>query len=156
MTIDELSEHGVEQMSEEAIDSFLANRPVGVLGLPTERLPYMIPISYGFDGEENLYFTYVVGEVSQKALVSDETSVASFLVFDAPSETLWTSVALEGTLSRVPDEEIDSVKASLESEWRPEALERASESAEVRLYRLWIQNRTGIRHSGTPDGMNSE
>lgn len=156
MTVDELEEHGVEQMDEAAIHSFLADQAVGVLGLPTERLPYMLPISFGFDGEENLYFTYVVGEVSQKALVSDETNVASFLVFDAPTETHWTSVALEGTLSRVPDEEVDSVAASLESTWRPAALERASESGETRLYRFWIQNRTGIRHAESPDPPNTE
>lgn len=156
MTLDELEGHGVERMDEEAIRNFLSNQGVGVLGLPTEQLPYMLPLSYGFDGEENLYFTYVVGEVSQKALMSEETSVASFLVFDTPSETLWTSVILEGTLSRVPDHELDSLEAALESNWRPEALERASESAETRVYRFWIQNRTGIRHSGTPDGMNPE
>lgn len=156
MTLDELEEYGVERMDEEKIRSFLSNQGVGVLGLPTQQLPYMIPISYGFDGQEDLYFTYVVGEESQKALVSEETKQAGFLVFDAPSETLWTSVAMEGTLTRVPDHEIDSIESSLESNWRPEALERASESEETQVYRFRIENKTGIRHSGIPSRMNPE
>lgn len=156
MTLDELEEYGVERMDEERIRNFLSNQGVGVLGLPTRQVPYMIPISYGFDGEEDLYFTYVVGEESQKALVSEETERASFLVFDAPSETLWTSVAMEGSLARVPDAEIDSVASSIESNWRPEALEHANESEETQVYRFRIENETGIRHSGIPSRMNPE
>lgn len=153
MTIDELEDHGVEQMDEAEIREFLANRGVGVLGLPTDELPYMLPISYGFDGETNLYFTYVVGETSQKALLSEETAAASFLVFDVGSETLWTSVGLEGTLSRVPDHEVEALEDDLEAPSRPDALEAASESGETRVYRFWIQNTTGIKHSGVPSKM---
>lgn len=156
MTLDELEGHGVERMDDAEIRSFLSNQGVGVLGLPADGIPYMIPISYGYDGEDDLYFTYVVGEGSRKTLVSEATDVASFLVFDPTSKTLWTSVALEGTLARVPDDEIDSLAASLESNWRPEALERASESADTRVYRFQIRDWTGIRHSGIPPKMNPE
>lgn len=153
MTVDELSKHGVERMSEAEIRAFLSAQRVGVLGLPAGDVPYMIPISYGFDGEENLYFRYVVGDTSQKGLVSEETTVASFLVFDTSTDTEWTSVALEGTLSRVQDDELDE---TLEAEWRPQALKEAATSETTRVYRFWIQNETGIRHSALPPGMNPE
>jgi nitroimidazol reductase NimA-like FMN-containing flavoprotein (pyridoxamine 5'-phosphate oxidase superfamily) len=44
MTIDELADHGVERMDEETIREFLETQGIGVLGLPTERLPYMVPL----------------------------------------------------------------------------------------------------------------
>lgn len=153
MTIDELSEHGVERMDPREIREFLSAKRVGVLGLPTAEIPYMIPLSYGFDNDENLYFSYVVGDTSQKGLVSEETSVARFLVFEAPSGTQWTSVSLEGTLGRIPDHELNDI---LDPEWRPEALAAAAESERTRMYRFWIQNETGIRHSAVPPGMSPE
>lgn len=147
MTIHELTEHGVERMSDEEIDDFLADHGFGVLGLPTEELPYMLPLSYGFDGEEYLYFTYVVGEVSQKELVTEETDVARFLVFETTTETDWTSISLDGTLTEVPDHEIRSLDESIETNWRPEALQAARDSADTKVYRFWIQNKTGIRQT---------
>jgi len=54
VTVDELSEHGVERMDEGDIRAFLSAQRVGVLGLPTAELPYVIPLSYGLDGDENL------------------------------------------------------------------------------------------------------
>lgn len=156
MTIDELAAHGVERMDEETIREFLKTQGTGVLGLPTERLPYMVPLSYGFDGESNLYFTYVVGDVSQKALLSEETAVASFLVYTADAESTWSSVSLEGTISRVPEREWDSLGDALEPLQRPEALREASEAEDVQVYRFEIQNQTGIRHAGVPPEMESE
>ncbi|WP_178915120.1 pyridoxamine 5'-phosphate oxidase family protein [Natronomonas gomsonensis] len=156
MTIDELADHGVERMDEETIREFLETQATGVLGLPTERLPYMVPLSYGFDGETNLYFTYVVGNVSQKALLTEETAAASFLVYSADTEYMWSSVSLEGIISRVPEREWDSLGDALEPLQRPEALDDASESEEVAVYRFEIQTQTGIRHAGTPPEMDPD
>jgi hypothetical protein len=97
--------------------------------------------------------SYVVGDTSRKGLVSEETSVARFLVFEVSAETQWTSVSLEGTLGRVPDHALDDVP---DPEWRPEALAEAAESEDTRAYRFWIRDETGIRHSGVPAGMTSE
>lgn len=116
----------------------------------------MIPLSYGFDGESNLYFTYVVGEVSQKTLLSEETAAATFLVYDARSDAMWSSVSLEGTLSRVPEREWDSLGDALDATRRPDALEAASEAEDVRVYRFEIQTETGIRNAGLPHGFPDE
>jgi hypothetical protein len=56
MTIDELGEYGMQQMDDEEIETFLELQSQGVLGLPTEGAPYLIPMSYGFDGGSHLYF----------------------------------------------------------------------------------------------------
>ena len=51
MTVDILQAYGLEQMDEGEIADFLTNRGGGVLGLPTAGAPYLIPMSFGFDGE---------------------------------------------------------------------------------------------------------
>lgn len=152
MTVDDLADYGVERMDEDAVHEFLAARRVGVLGLPTDDLPYMVPISYGFDGEEYLYFTYVVGGASQKTLLTEEKRRAGFLVYDAASETQWTSVALEGTLSRLDEHDIEALDPSVREIWTPAALKAAKAGEETRMYRFWIQNERGITHSDVPPG----
>lgn len=46
------------------IEQFLASRGVGVLGLPAEEDPYLVPMSFGFDGGRRLHFTYLTGSTS--------------------------------------------------------------------------------------------
>lgn len=150
MTVEDLSEYGVDRLDEADVRGFLSAQSVGVLGLPTGNLPYMVPLSYAFDGDEYLYFKYIVGQSSQKTLRTEETTAASFLVFDAPSERQWTSVALEGTLSRVGDQEIESVASAVGDTWTPAGLREAKEAEETRVYRFWIQHERGIRYAGVP------
>lgn len=150
MTVEDLTEYGVEQLDAAAVHEFLATQRVGVLGLPTEDLPYMIPLSYGYDGEEYIYFTYIVGDSSQKTILTEEKTRASFLVYDAPSETNWTSVALEGTLSSVPAEDLDTVADAVDDAWSPIALEAAKAEEDTRVYRFWIQHERGISHGDMP------
>lgn len=153
MTVEDLSKYGVERLDADDVRDFLAAQYVGVLGIPTGDLPYMVPLSYAFDGEEYIYFKYIVGKASQKTLLSEETTAASFLVFDAPSETQWTSVALEGTLSRVGDHEVESVAEAVGDAWTPAGLRDAKEAEETRVYRFWIQHERGIRHAEVPPEM---
>ena len=80
MTVDELGAYGLERLSDDEINAFLANQRMGVLGLPTGDGPYMLPLSFGFDGESRLYFTYVLGGGSRKARLSDRADDASFPV----------------------------------------------------------------------------
>lgn len=152
MTVDDLADYGVERLDEAAVHEFLEANRVGVLGLPTDDLPYMVPISYGYDGAEYLYFTYVVGGTSQKALLTDEKRRAGFLVYDTASDAQWTSVALEGTLSRVDGDEIEALDPAVRETWSPAALEAAKAGEETRMYRLWIQNERGISQSDEPPG----
>jgi len=150
MTVGDLTDYGVERMDDEAVHDFLAANRVGVLGLPTEDLPYMVPISYGYDGGEYVYFNYVVGDASQKAQLSAEKRRAAFLVFDAASAAEWTSVALAGTLSPVDESEVESLGVDVEDIWSPAAVEAAKAAEDTQLYRFWIQNERGITHSDVP------
>jgi len=152
MTVDEFADYGVARMDDDAIDRFLAGQRVGVLGLPTDGAPSMRPLSYWFDGGARLYFLYVTGGESRKADLSERADVARFLVYRADTRFQWRSVLLTGTISRVPEDERESVEEAMDLRRRPDALERAGEGEGTVLYAFDIDDRTGIEHLGLPPG----
>lgn len=150
MTVDELRDYGMHQMDDSEIEGFLAAQSLGVLGLPTGRAPYLLPMSYGFDRESRLYFFYLVGSRSRKAELSERAETASFLVYSAETMFNWESAFLRGAIRKVPEEKRSSVAETMTPTWRPELFETASETEETRLYEFRIEEWTGIRHTGLP------
>ncbi|MFC6974948.1 pyridoxamine 5'-phosphate oxidase family protein [Halomicroarcula sp. GCM10025709] len=151
MTVDSLESAGLTRMDEDAIEAFLESQRVGVLGLPAEDAPYMVPISYGYDGEA-LYFTFVGGPDSRKRQLVDRAETAGFLVYDVRSMFNWESVVLTGRPEAVPESELADLETVLEGAWRPEVFERAIASDDIVVYRFRIEDRDGIKHTGLPPG----
>lgn len=156
MTVDDLSQYGVERMDEESVRGFLASQNVGVLGLAAESAPYLLPLSFGYDGASTLYFTFVVGEDSEKDRLARASERASFLVFSARTMFNWESVSLRGDLVAIPESDWGDVADALENVWRPEAFARATDIESVRLYAYRIDEMVGIRHTGLPPGFEAE
>jgi hypothetical protein len=156
MTLDELAEFGMVRMNETEIRDFLANQEMGVLGLPSEDVPYLLPMSFGFDGESRLYFTYVLGASSRKEELSSHTERACFLVYSADTPFIWESVSLTGTLTEVSESEWDDVRDALSNAWRPSLFESASATQDVKIYGFRIEDRTGIKHTGLPPAFDRE
>ena len=156
MTTDELSTHGMVRMDEEAIRGFLSSQSVGVLGLPTEGAPALRPMSFWFDGNSRLYFFYLVGSSSRKTDLSNQATIARFLVYRAETPFNWRSVLLAGPISEVPDDERESLEESAELSGRPDLLERASTAENTRFYQLHIEEQSGIKHLGLPSGFANE
>ena len=152
MTIERLQEYGLAEMDDDAIRAFLSNEGMGVLGLPTEGTPYMLPMSYEFDGESALYFTFIGGPESRKRELIEAADGAGFLVYAAQTAFNWESVMVTGTVEKVPYGEWDRFAAATESAWRPDVFETAMESEAVTVYRLRGEEWTGYRHTGLPPG----
>ncbi|RXK51340.1 pyridoxamine 5'-phosphate oxidase family protein [Halorientalis pallida] len=152
MTVDELGAYGLEQLTDDEINAFLANQRMGVLGLPTGNGPYMLPLSFGFDGESRLYFTYVLGGESRKADLSERAEHATFLAYSAESPYNWESVSLTGRLEEVPESEWDEIDGVLADAWRPGLIEEAAASADVAVYRFLVEAWSGVKHTGLPPG----
>jgi hypothetical protein len=152
MTLDELAAYDVERMDEAEIRGFLSSHSVGVLGLPTGDAPSMRPMSFWYDGEDGLYLLYFLGSESRKVDLTERANDARFLVFTTESTFSWRSVLLSGGLSEVPREDVEAVRASVESVWRPDVFDRALAEEEVRLYRFEIAGRSGIKSVGLPPG----
>jgi nitroimidazol reductase NimA-like FMN-containing flavoprotein (pyridoxamine 5'-phosphate oxidase superfamily) len=113
MTVEQLEAFGMERMSEDAIRGFLEAQGMGVLALPADPVPYLLPLSFGYDGDSTLYFTYLVGPESQKEQLSAETDRARFLTYNAESAFMWRSVVLTGNLSELPQSEWDDHSAAI-------------------------------------------
>ena len=147
-----MREYGLEHMADEEIRNFLSNQRMGVLGLPATEAPYILPISFGYDGESALYFTFVGGPDSRKRTLIDAAETVRFLTYSAQSVFSWESLLLTGTVSRVPESEWDELADVLQGVWRPEVFEAAMESEEVVVYRFDVGDWTGIKHTGLPPG----
>jgi nitroimidazol reductase NimA-like FMN-containing flavoprotein (pyridoxamine 5'-phosphate oxidase superfamily) len=155
MSLDELEAAGMVRMDDGEIRDFLRNQKTGVLGLPDEDGPYMIPMSYSYDGESRLYFSFVLGASSRKEELSDRAERARFLVYQATSPFNWRSVVLDGTIAAVTDAEWDDLKEEISVVWRPELFERAEPTRGAQVYEFRVDDRVGIKHTGLPPAMDS-
>lgn len=148
MSVDELQAYGLAVMDEAEVRSFLDEHSVGVLGLPAAETPYLLPMSYANDGADSLYFTYVVGQSSQKAELTDEAELARFLVYDVDSMFEWRSVSLTGTMTAVPETRWGELRELLQTAWRPDVLRNAGISGRPRIYRLDVTECVGVKDTG--------
>lgn len=152
MTVEQLEAYGLEQMDDEEMHDFLSAHSTGVLGLPTTDVPYLLPLSYGFDDGACLYFTYLLGDSSQKAELTERAGRGRFLVYDIDTAFEWQSVMLAGDISSVPEDEWSEITAMTQNAWRPNTLQTATTSGGVALYEFEITDLAGIRQTGlAPD-----
>lgn len=156
MSVDELKEYGLVRMDAEEIHGFLSSQTVGVLGLPASPAPHLLPMSYGYDGESNLYFTYLVGSESRKVELSERADAAGFLVYRVDSTFNWESAFLTGTLERVPESEWDDIQTITDKSWRPSVLQSAELSGGIAVYEFHIDEQEGIKHTGLPPALTGE
>lgn len=150
MTIDELKPYGIEEMREEQIRNFLETQSIGILGLPTGGAPYLIPLSYGFDGNDSLYFVYVLGAQSRKKRFTEAADSARFLVYSADTPFIWESVLLTGTIETVRPSKWGEITPLFEDSWRPDIFQRGETDNNVELREFRVSNFAGIKHTQLP------
>lgn len=150
MTVERLKEYGLSEMTDEEIQHFLSNKGYGVLGFPDDPAPYLIPMSFGYEGGSSLYFTFFVSEQSRKRDLADRSSNASFLVFSPDSTFFWESVVLTGTISRLSDAGVADHEAALENAWRLDIFEQPDSPGSLVPYEFAIENQRGFKHTGLP------
>lgn len=156
MTIDVLREYGLADMDDSEIQDFLTNEGMGVLGLPTGGAPYLLPMSFGFDGESRLYFSFFVGGESRKVELSRQAETASFLVYSADSIFFWESVLLQGSLGELPDSEWDAHRDALDNAWHLDLLDKAETAGELRIFTFDIEQQVGLKSMGLPPALQEE
>lgn len=146
MSTEELLESSAAAMTDDEIREFLTEQGVGTLALSDADAPYLIPISFGYDGDATLYFVFLLfGTESRKETLSDRTERARFLVYDVQSPYEWQSVSLLGRIEAVADDEWGPVRDAMENAWHPDLFSSAEPMRGVGGYRLRIDERTGIR-----------
>ncbi|WP_324666015.1 pyridoxamine 5'-phosphate oxidase family protein [Haloarcula sediminis] len=150
MTVEDLDAFGMHRMDDDDIEGTLSSQSVGVLGVPTDAAPMLRPLSYWYDGEDALYFIYVLGSESEKQAVTDQAGVAQFLVYSVETTFNWRSVLLTGTIEAVSGAERTALEEEMEVGWRPDLFERAAESKTTAIYRFDIDERAGIKQLELP------
>jgi nitroimidazol reductase NimA-like FMN-containing flavoprotein (pyridoxamine 5'-phosphate oxidase superfamily) len=148
MSIEQLQDYGLEQMEDDKVEEFLASQSTGVLGLPSDSAPYLLPMSYAYDGDSTIYFTYLVGDSSRKERLSERGDRAGFLVYNVETMFNWQSVLVTGNIVHTPEEEWSELEDILTNAWQPELFQSASATGRVEVYELDVYEQTGIRHTG--------
>lgn len=149
MTIQTLAKMGVERLEAGEIAAVLHDRDVGVLGLPAEGAPYMVPLSFGFDGDRTLFFAFVIGDESRKAALASGGGPARFLVYEVSSATEWRSVLATGQIEEVPVDDWDTALEITDDAWQPDPLESAPYHTDMGCFRLEVAEWEGIVHRDT-------
>lgn len=152
MTIDELTHFGMHKMTDEEVEGFLSSQSMGTLGLPADVEPYLIPMTYGYNGGARLYFYFIGDNGSRKMELANQAESAAFLVYSAETAFNWESVGLIGTIQKLPEDRRDELDETTRPTWRPELFETASDSLETQIYEFQIEEWTGVRHTGLPPG----
>lgn len=116
-----MTHHIGDQLDGDAIDAFLNERGLGVLGLAADGRAYTFPIAFAADSEaERCLFRFVMANGSRKREYLSETETASLTVYEWNGPEDWRSVVIHGALSPVDDGELAHV-AALFSDVGPEA-----------------------------------
>lgn len=98
------------EMPPEKRDDFLGRSGTGVLSLstPDGEAPHSVPVSYGYDAEEEVfYFRIAAGTDTTKGDLAGRT--VTFVTHGQDGDT-WKSVVATGTLTDVDEEPIDALE----------------------------------------------
>lgn len=146
MSIDAIAESDAAAMTDDEMETLLEEAGVGVLALSTDDLPYVLPMSFGYDGAATLYFVYLLfGTDSRKAALSERADRARFLVYQADSMHDWQSVSLTGRLEAVDDDEWDALREAMQNAWYANVFSSAMPMRGVEGYRFQIDSWTGMQ-----------
>jgi hypothetical protein len=146
MSIDAIAESTAETMNEEQIAELLEAEGVGTLGLPGEDIPYLLPISFGYDGNSALYFVFLLfGSESRKETLANEAKRGRFLVYRAQSLYDWQSVSMAGRIELVEEGEWTELRSAMENAWHPNIFSAAHPTRGVEGYRFEIEEWSGIQ-----------
>jgi nitroimidazol reductase NimA-like FMN-containing flavoprotein (pyridoxamine 5'-phosphate oxidase superfamily) len=133
------------EMDRPEIDSLLVEHGVGVLSLTNDGVPYGIPLSFGYDGDDRLYFLFAGhSEDGKKVRYAESSAEASLLVLDVASDHEWRSVIVRGPFDRItPDEWERAREAMADNAYRPDLLTDVDVQSDPRVWVLEAAERSG-------------
>lgn len=150
MTEDTFGEIEGIGMDDAETETFLRERGIGVLSLASDAEAYGVPISFGYDGDDRLYFVFLrVGERSRKEEFAETTERASLTAYDVESKHVWRSVIARGRIRQVADDEWDAVEESIgDNAWYPSLFSESEPMKDIQGWVLEIEELTGQKSEG--------
>lgn len=102
------------ELDEPAISDVLETVGVGVLSMSADGVPYGVPLSFGYDGADSLYFLFLGASTElRKETYAEQSDVASFTTVDVDSDGSWRSVIVSGPIDRITIDEWDAAREAL-------------------------------------------
>lgn len=138
------------RMDDEEIDEFLRDQGVGLLSLAKDGDAYAVPISFGYDGGDRLYFFLLrFGDSSRKLDFSEHTDTATFVVYDVETPDRWRSVIVSGKIGRVPEDRYDDMEdVMFDNAWSARLFPYGEPITEIVRAELRVESVTGQKGAG--------
>ncbi|WP_049889161.1 pyridoxamine 5'-phosphate oxidase family protein [Natronolimnohabitans innermongolicus] len=143
MAIDQESD-----MTDAEIDEFLRQRETGVLSLARTDDPYAIPISYGYDDAEQVFYMRLVSTPESEKREFLESSPAARLVIYDEADSTYRSVIASGTLEDIPPAELTPDQIAQYGEAKRPLFEiwaQGKQDLDIELYQLDPESLSGRR-----------
>lgn len=133
------------RMTDAEIDALLAEVGFGVLSMSLDGVPYGVPLSFGYDGDDRLYFVFLGhSDEGRKTEYAERADLASFLAYDVAGADDWRSVIVEGSLDRITIDDWEAAREALgENGWRPRLLTDIDPDQDPRVWALEVESRSG-------------
>jgi nitroimidazol reductase NimA-like FMN-containing flavoprotein (pyridoxamine 5'-phosphate oxidase superfamily) len=102
------------ELDESEIDDVLREVGVGVLSMSADGMPYGVPLSFGYDGTDRLYFIFLGATTElRKETYAEQSEVANFTTFDINPDGSWRSVIVTGPLDRITIDEWETAQEAM-------------------------------------------
>lgn len=133
------------EMDDVEIDDVLTEMGIGVLSMSVEGVPYGVPLSFGYDGEDTLYFLFLEASSDlRKETYAEQAAVASFTTFDVTPDGSWRSVIVSGSLDRISVDEWDGAREAMAANaYQSNLLSKYEIQENPNVWGLRIQQRSG-------------
>jgi len=135
---------GIE-IDDAEIDEVLTEMGMGVLSMSAEGVPYGVPLSFGYDGDDRLYFVFLDASTElRKERYAEQGDTASFTTFDVDPDGSWRSVIVAGSLDRITIDEWDTAREAMADNAYQSNLFSTYEIQEnTNVWALTIEERSG-------------
>ena len=133
------------KLDDAAIDDVLTEMGIGVLSMSADGVPYGVPLSFGYDGEDTLYFLFLDASVDlRKETYAEQADTVSFTTFDVDPDGSWRSVIVSGSLDRILIGEWDAARAAMaDNAYQSELLEKHELQENPNVWALSVDERSG-------------
>jgi len=127
------------------IDEILTDAGVGVLSMSADGVPYGVPLSFGYDGADSLYFVFLGATTElRKETYAEQSDEASFTTFEIEPDGSWRSVIVSGPIDRITiDEWDDAREAMADNAYQSGALSKYELQENPNVWSLEIQEWAG-------------
>ena len=127
------------------IDEVLTEMGIGVLSMSSEGVPYGVPLSFGYDGDDSLYFIFLDASTDlRKERYAEQAGIANFTTFDVHPDGSWRSVIVAGPLDRITIDEWDTAREAMaDNAYQSDLLSEYELQENPNVWTLTIEERSG-------------